>query len=62
MNKLIIHISISIAFSYSLKAQCGSTPLYDIYTPNGNIVVTLALCESSLQTRQAIVCYLFRMT
>ncbi|MDR3339414.1 MAG: hypothetical protein LBT25_04845 [Candidatus Symbiothrix sp.] len=52
MNKLIISFIASIVFSYSLKAQCVDTQMYDIYTPMGSPVTTWATCESSIQIRQ----------
>ncbi|GHV58491.1 hypothetical protein FACS1894182_11050 [Bacteroidia bacterium] len=51
MKKFIILFWTSIAFSYSLRAQCSDTLKNDIYTPNGSPVVTYVMCESSLPTR-----------
>jgi hypothetical protein len=50
MKKIIITVLTGIIFSYILKGQCDIR-MYDIYTPNGNPVVTFLMCESSNSVR-----------
>ena len=52
MKKLIVLFLTSIVFSCLLRGQCVDIQMYDIFTPNGSLVVTWITCESSLQTRQ----------
>jgi len=51
MKKFVFLCLSSIVFSYSLKAQCNDTPMYDIFTPRGSYVLSYVTCESSAKTR-----------
>ena len=52
MKKLMISFLITIAFSYSLTAQIP-IPMYDIFTPIGNPVLTYLLSEDPDSVRLA---------
>ncbi|MDR1369699.1 MAG: T9SS type A sorting domain-containing protein [Dysgonamonadaceae bacterium] len=53
MNKLIFFFVICIVAIQSIKAQCHEM-MYDIYTPNGSLVITFLNCEYSFQDRVRI--------